>query len=1266
MRIKHKRLLSVLLTLCMVLAMVPAMTLPAFAAEDEISHIEVTVGGVAKTLNETNSFLVSGEPASGGTLDGTTCTAHFNKTEQTLTLYNYDNGTIKIFGDSLADFTIILKENNKITMEDGVDSAWGIRGYNAGVNLVITTESAGTGSLDIAVKVSGENATAYGILTCQNTSSLRGTLKFSGNAAVNVTAETTDGNSPTYAVFAADRIDVLENASLIATAKAVGRNVRAVSISGTTAPTLTINTTEDVTLKASTESENISSTFALFARRDGVTGKLEVLNTKKLSMYSSGTVVRTDATPSVSFNDTKFTEDQGVTEGGNHLIYTPKGGGGEPDTVITGTVTIDGTAQFNEELEATATITNGGFIGIPKYQWYRGDDAIPGATEAKYTIVKDDIGKTIKVVVTADDYTGSITSAPTVTITKAPQGQPTGTITGVAPTTVGGNDGYIDGVNDTMEYKSGIASPYSYVAVGNGKTKIENLRRDTYNVRYKETDTHAPGTAKDILVPGRWNVFFNSNGGTTVPSVTAVAYEKITEPTPPTKDGYTFAGWYQEAELNNKWIFDSTKIGNKDTTLYAKWTAIDYTVTVTSGGNGTAGADKATANVGDTITLTATPAEGYKFKEWQSDDVTVSESSTFTMPAKNVAVTAVFEVNDVTPVTVESISIKTSPTTTTYTEGDILDLTGLEVTLRKSDSTTEDVALAQFGAKGLTASPANEAVLTTANDKVTITHTASGKTVDVNITVDAAAVTVTKVEVSPSSTSVQKGGTQTFSGQVSLSNGTVNYLVTWSVTGNNSDDTKIDDVGKLTVAADETATSLTVTATSNQDSSKKGTATVTVTEAPVTKYTLTVKNGTGGDEYAENAEITIVADTAPEGKEFDKWTSTVDGVLADENSASTTVTMPANDVTVTATYKDKSVTPATYTISFAPGDGSGTMSDETATEGVAFTLPESSFTAPSGKVFKAWDIDGTEYTPGYSYTFTSNTTVTALWRDSSVITYTVSISGGGSGATGGGSYEESDLVTIYAGNRSNYTFNGWTSADVTITNASSKTASFTMPGKNVSVTANWTYSGGGGGGSDSGDDSTTTTPPATSTAPDWLEQGKASQSTAEAKAGGHSYALTRANGQYGVRAAAWAAFSGYQYWHDTMDGNAVQVRVYVNNPTAITTDLLVSGYVTGAQAQATTTLFEKYFSNKVRTIHLDQTGAWGQTVELAARVDLAGMDVTKLMIYSYDKATNTYRRIENPAYWVDKNGYLHFTTPYAGDIVISEGALALIENGGAK
>jgi mRNA-degrading endonuclease HigB of HigAB toxin-antitoxin module len=74
-------------------------------------------------------------------------------------------------------------------------------------------------------------------------------------------------------------------------------------------------------------------------------------------------------------------------------------------------------------------------------------------------------------------------------------------------------------------------------------------------------------------------------------------------------------------------------------------------------------------------------------------------------------------------------------------------------------------------------------------------------------------------------------------------------------------------------------------------------------------------------------------------------------------------------------------------------------------------------------------------------------------------------------------------------------------------------------------------------------------------------------------------------------------------------------------------------------------------------LHLDQTADWGQPVDLAAKVDLTDMDTENLCFYSYDKAGNSYRLIEKSNYWIDAKGYVHFTTEFAGDIIISEGPL---------
>ena len=70
-----------------------------------------------------------------------------------------------------------------------------------------------------------------------------------------------------------------------------------------------------------------------------------------------------------------------------------------------------------------------------------------------------------------------------------------------------------------------------------------------------------------------------------------------------------------------------------------------YAVTVKSNNDtyGTASADVKEAAENDVVELSYTAAKGYKFSKWESEDVTVAEDNTFTMPAKEVTVTAVFE-----------------------------------------------------------------------------------------------------------------------------------------------------------------------------------------------------------------------------------------------------------------------------------------------------------------------------------------------------------------------------------------------------------------------------------------------------------------------------------------------------------------------------------------------------------------------------------------------------------------------------------------------
>ena len=69
--------------------------------------------------------------------------------------------------------------------------------------------------------------------------------------------------------------------------------------------------------------------------------------------------------------------------------------------------------------------------------------------------------------------------------------------------------------------------------------------------------------------------------------------------------------------------------------------------------------------------------------------------------------------------------------------------------------------------------------------------------------------------------------------------------------------------------------------------------------------------------------------------------------------------------------------------------------------------------------------------------------------------------------TGEGEYSYNDSVTIHAGTREGYTFTGWTvdGTDIMLAGSTDATTTFTMPLRNVTVTANWYMPGNNGGDS---------------------------------------------------------------------------------------------------------------------------------------------------------------------------------------------------------
>lgn len=113
-----------------------------------------------------------------------------------------------------------------------------------------------------------------------------------------------------------------------------------------------------------------------------------------------------------------------------------------------------------------------------------------------------------------------------------------------------------------------------------------------------------------------YTVDFESNGGSKVESYQdVISGDKIKAPAEPTKNGYSFAGWYKDEDLKNEWDFDKDAVeGN--TTLYAKWTAEKYTITYDLDGGTNVPENKETFTIEDEFPFMEPHKEGYIFLGW--------------------------------------------------------------------------------------------------------------------------------------------------------------------------------------------------------------------------------------------------------------------------------------------------------------------------------------------------------------------------------------------------------------------------------------------------------------------------------------------------------------------------------------------------------------------------------------------------------------------------------------------------------------------------
>jgi uncharacterized repeat protein (TIGR02543 family)/LPXTG-motif cell wall-anchored protein len=325
-RTTHKRLLSALLAIVMVVALTPLTVFAAPATAVALGHPTL---GFSATLDADNPYLVNWNPSPDDP-EGIH-TAHFNA--GTLTLKGYDGGYI----NSNGDIHIILVGENTVTVTDKLTA------INSGDNILIS----GSGTLSIDLNYSPGSGHVNGIYASNgNVAIISGTVSIGVStndegcgirAADSITIGgvvnidvTNTGNNKSYGLRANNDI-IIESGELTVTAESTGDNCYGIYANGTNSLIANRGGIVDVNVKTGSAGGHSYGIYAygnnsLISIEDGKT-TLEVESVKGNSygLYSFAS--------DITVTDGEITLEVASVEQNSYGIYT---NGNEEDITING------------------------------------------------------------------------------------------------------------------------------------------------------------------------------------------------------------------------------------------------------------------------------------------------------------------------------------------------------------------------------------------------------------------------------------------------------------------------------------------------------------------------------------------------------------------------------------------------------------------------------------------------------------------------------------------------------------------------------------------------------------------------------------------------------------------------------------------------------------------------------------------------------------------------------------------------------------------